>query len=268
VESTLSLTYVDLQAKVGLFLGWGRGAAFGDQSWSDYQSAAIEDCVRSGCRQFYVPPAIPPMQGSYDWSFLRPTSQLDFPTGTQTLVLPDDFGGVEGTITCLSSVTQITWPVRLYNENYIRQQYIVDPTMTGRPMAAAVQPIKGTSAMAGQRFELQVFPVADEDYTLVITYYVNPDCLSGAFPYALGGSAHTETVLESCLAIAEQRFDDASTIHSAKFMERLQASISYDRRLKPQVLGYNRDRSDWNHGWSRQAQYLLEPNTTYNGQSY
>ena len=70
--------------------------------------------------------------------------------------------------------------------------------------------------------------------------------LSQTNPYPLGGMQHGETILESCLSIAEQRLNDGQKgQHWQQFMTRLAASISYDRRsFTPGFLGYNADRSD------------------------
>ncbi len=89
-------------------------------------------------------------------------------------------------------------------------------------------------------------------------YYLLPDYLTTNYPYALGGMAHAETVLESCLAVMEERLDDITRgqgPHGIAFMGRLAASISMDRKSKAQTLGRNRDGSDdvglrpdgWNH---------------------
>jgi hypothetical protein len=251
VESTLALKLVDLSAEVGLFLGWGRGniPPYTDPPWSSQQQAAITSAVASGLRQFYFPPPMEGMTVSYNWSFLTPTAQLDLPANAMTVQLPDDFGGFEGQITITSQPTLVWYPIKLTNEGMIREQYAQTPLMSGRPLMAAVRPKKGTGATQGQRFELFVFPNPDIDYTLTFIYYILPDYLTGATPYAYGGATHIETILESCLAIAEQRLDDSSTVHSAKFQERLMASITMDRRNKPQQLGVNWDRSDQTQGW-------------------
>ena len=55
----------------------------------------------------------------------------------------------------------------------------------------------------------------------------------------------TETVLASCLAVFELRQNNVTEGPQQRlFMERLAASIAYDRKLKPLQLGYNGDRSD------------------------
>jgi hypothetical protein len=164
--------------------------------------------------------------------------------GASSLKLPDDFGGFEGVVTIQPSTTLVWWPIQLRNEAYIRTLFAQYPQMTSRPMEAALTPIKGTTGNASNRWELLIFPTADMQYTLQFQYYVLPDYLSGAFPYAYGGAAHAETLLESCLAIAEQKLDDMSGVHTAKFMERLQASLGMDKRFRAQNLGQMKECSD------------------------
>lgn len=243
-ESSLSLQYKDLAGEVGLFLGFGRGAAIGDPAWSGQQQAAIDSCVRSGLRQFYFPPPIEGTESSYDWSFLKPVASMGLAQGAVLLALPDDFGGFEGRMTISSPEGQTWWPVELVGIGQVYQRAAQQPNTTGRPLMACLEPLRGTTGTAGQRFQLRFFPVSDQAYTLQFAYYVAADYLDTAFPYHMGGMMHAETVLESCLAIAEQRLDDAMMTHTAKFKERLLASINLDRRMKPQTLGYNRDNSD------------------------
>lgn len=257
MESTLTLSYADLLGDVGLFLGYGRGATFGDPAWSSQQQAVIDSSVKSGLRQFYFPPPMEGTSSSYDWSFLKPTASANLASGASTVPLPDDFGGFEGSITISSTSTQLLWPIELVSEGRIRQMYSVTPTTSGRPLYASLQPLKGTTATQGQRFQLYLFPLSDASYTIQFQYYVLADALTAAFPYVYGGMAHAETVREACLMAAEQFLDDSSTVHAMKFQERLAASISLDRRNKPQKLGYNADYSDRPaltrgdlHGWN------------------
>lgn len=264
-ESSLALQYKDLKGEVGLFLGYGRGADFGDPAWSTAQTSAIDSIVRSGLRQFYWPPPLDQKGTSYDWSFLKPTVQLGLASGASVVTLPDDFGGFEGRVTLVSSSASY-WPVDLVGEGLVRAKHAELPSQTGAPQMIALRPLKGTGATAGQRFELYVWPIADQAYTLAFQYYVAPDYLDTAFPYHWGGAVHSETVLESCLAIAEQRLDDASAVHSAKFQERLAASVAADRKFKSQSLGYNNDLSDGRQ-FSRKDQ-LSQYHVTVNGVLY
>jgi hypothetical protein len=240
----------DLESEIGLFLGYGRGTNGGDPAWTSATSAVITSIRKSGERQFYFPPALEGTDSSYDWSFLRPVISLLLNSGATTVALPDDFGGFEGQAYISDTAGSSYWPVPLVSIGIVQELKAKVPSETGRPKFLALQPLRlsiglGLAGNAGQRFQLVVFPQADAAYTLTFQYYVNPDALnSGTNPYVYGGMAHAETVLESCLAIAEQRLDDTEDVHTQKFMERLGASISHDRRNKPQLLGYNADKSD------------------------
>lgn len=268
-ESTLAIPWTELQARVGAFLGWGRGLlVYGDEAWTPFKQFEIDGAVGSGLRQFYYPPPMDGRDSSYDWSFLKPVATIGFQAATSAVPLPDDFGGFEGPITILvTKQTSQPWRIELRNEGMIREMYSRTPQMSGPPLYAAQQALKGTTATQGQRFQLFVFPLADQYYTLQFQYYINPDFLNGAFPYAYGGPVHAETILESCLAIAEARQDDASSVHAARFAERLAASISMDRRNKPHGLGYNRDCSD-QRGFDRRDMHWFAPSATYNGSSF
>ncbi len=237
MNPTLEAAFNDLQGDIGFFFGWGRGAANGDQAWDDEKQATITRCTKGGMRDFYY--------NGYPWSFLRPVATLDFPLNAQTILLPDDFGGFEGQLTILTTIkTSQPWRIEWRNEGEIRRMYSVTPQRVGPPMYATQNPIKGTTFASGSRCQLMLFPQADQDYQIQGTYYINPDYLSGAFPYAYGGPQHSETLLEACLSKAEKLGDDQATVHSQEFMRKLQESQRMDARMRPQKVGRNLDRSD------------------------
>lgn len=243
---SLALTKADLDAEIGAFLGYGRGALQGDSAWTTRQYNDIAAIRKSGERQFYFNPPLPEVGivAGYAWSFLQPVATLTLASGAQTVDLPDDYAGLEGRIT-LSTTSSNTWlPLSLVGEGMVRQAYAQQPDATGKPLMAAIRPLRGRGGSWGQRQELFFYPEADDSYTIQFRYYLAPEALSDANQTLYGGPQHSETILESCLAIAEQRLDDAMTVHTEKFKERLLASINMDRRNKPQLLGPVTDRSD------------------------
>src|SRR5262249_5538242 len=152
------LTYNDLLGEVGLFLGWGRGSASGEQAWSSLQQAAVESCVKSGLRNFYYPPPTAGTDSPYDWSFLKPVATLTLPVGVTRLNLPDDFGGCEGrvTVSVPGGGRASWWGLDTVGIGTVVARLASMPDTTGRPEVCAVEPIKGTTASAGQRFALRV----------------------------------------------------------------------------------------------------------------
>jgi len=235
-ESSLAAAYADLEGDVGFFLGFGRGARNSETAFTTKQQATVDRCIKGGLRNFYF--------CGFAWSFLRPVAQLTLASAAEVLDLPDDFGGLSGQLH-LSTGTSADYEAidqcGLGRILHLRASY---PDTTGRPTDFAIEPIKGTSPTAGQRFRLAFYPTADQAYTVRLQYYLLPDFLSGALPYVYGGVQHAETVLESCLAVAEKVYDDAAAVHAAEFEKRLAISKELDRFQKVQKFGYNADRSD------------------------
>lgn len=246
MESTLAVPKVELERALGVWAGFGRGESFGDRAWSDQQQSRITDSVNSGLRSIYF--------CGYDWSFLHPVTTLSLAESGNTIDLPDDFGGLEGSVTVASSDAGSFEPLKVVGEGAIRAEYARTPSMTGRPGWCAVRPIKGTTALSGQRFQLYVYPTANAAFTLSITYYILPNALKDESPYAYGGAPHAETLIAAARAAYERDYDDMIDGPQQRyFAQRLQQSIAYDRKLKSPHLGYNGDASDAVVGqWRRQ----------------
>ena len=233
MESTLSLKRDDLIQEVADFLGWNP---------TDMETE-LSRIVNSGQRQFYFP--VPTEGGAaHNWSFLRPVVTLTLLEDESVVMLPDDFGGFEGQITMSSDESNSFCPINVIGVGALYAKTNAFPDSSGRPECVCLEPLKEMSANTGQRWQLKFFPTADQDYSVQFQYYILPSALSGTRPYCYGGMAHAETILESCLSIAEERRDDMQGVHKQKWMERLLASIALDKRFKAQHFGYNGDYSD------------------------
>ncbi|MEE8607817.1 MAG: hypothetical protein V3S55_09440 [Nitrospiraceae bacterium] len=160
--------------------------------------------------------------------------------------LPVNFGGIVGPTMSFDATTGFA-PIDITSEsriNRLRQDNRV--TQTFRPRLAAVRPISaaGSFSSDGTRWELMLWPIPDAVYTLHFRYLVavdEPATESGILP---GGMFHAETIMASCLAIAETMLEPAPRVrlrHEA-FMQRLTASVSMDRQLfTPDTLGIEGD---------------------------
>jgi len=263
-ESSLSLTYEDLRQRVGLFLGYRRGALADDPAWTADQEKDIEDCMRSGLRSVYFP--IPLGGRMHDWSFLHPVFALTFASAVWEYDLPDDFGGLEGDLTYSGTNTTLPVSLPVVGEGTIRQKRTESGQTTGQPRLAASRPKKAADAL-GQRWELVVWPTPDAGtYTAEGVYYVLPEAVGTTRPYPHGGAAHAETFLAACLAAAELFLNGAPGPHTGNFQARLAASMAADRRFKPARLGYNGDASDQDEAFSARERVLLP--VKYNGVAY
>jgi hypothetical protein len=246
--NTLALKKADLYRLVGRWLGYGDGPDFGDRAWTTKQTAVIKDCVDSGCRNFYRPP---PQSGInlIQWTFLTPVGSVTIDAASDSVKrpepLPEDFGGFVSKLTVAVSDSSIYQPVDIINEARMRELFSTNPSTSGRPQRAAEVVLKGTHNDAPPRRGLIIYPIPDQQYTFRFQYSLLANALSDESPWAYGGEEHSETILESCLRIAEERYNDLMNgPHSQKFFECLAASVARDSQHKPHLIGYNADNSD------------------------
>lgn len=265
MESTLSIALVELKARVGSYMGWGRGAEYDDAAWDDQQEFDIDGIVASGLARVYWPHSADGSP-SYEWSFLSPTTTLTLESAASTIDLPDDYGGIKGEVVIRQSPSgSMGVSLRPTHDGHVDRAYAQGPDVTGWPLLLSIRTRKELSRRQSNRSEVYIYPTADQDYTLTLAYSILPEMLTTANPYPYGGAMMREVFLESCLAVAEQRLDDSSTIHSMEFDRRLMAAISNDRARKPQLSGYNGDRSSDISGrltrdnWSIIHPYGLDP---------
>lgn len=225
-ESTLTLTFSNLQVAVARYLGYSVTAA----DWTTPQAAEIAGIVQSGLRQFYWPPVPADRPDAHRWSFLRPTTTLSTASGTFNYALPDNFGGELSDFTYASGTSHFRVPIIPLPDLLALIAGGTGAT-NAAPKYAALRPLTSDST-AGQRFEVVTYPTADAIYVLTYSYDLLPSALvASTAEYALGGAAHSETILQSCVAVAEQRSNDTAGIHQARWSERLAESIRYDRKF-------------------------------------
>lgn len=240
MNSTLALKKSQYEAEVGYFMGFQRGEEFGDPAWDDNQRVTIQFDVASGLRRFYY--------CDHPWSFLNPFASLTLHEDASEVLLPDDCMGVDGgTKVSVSNSSTGQWLLSLNFRNpaLVHQALLSMPDATGLPQIMGMEPIKGIPVGQMQRFRMVMFPKADRDYVLTFPYTLTANYLLDVLqPYAYGGVEHHETILESCLAVAELRRDNRIGVHATEFQRLLAISMHKDRLKNPTVLGMNMDRSD------------------------
>lgn len=219
--SDLTLQYSALRREIGRFLGYGRDP----DDWDSDQTQDVTDIIAGGLRQFYWHP---PVEGRdrHEWSFLRPSDTLTLVAGTSNYSLPADFGSLVDEFTYgagdnLSRMTKL-------NPEQLRQKQTV--VQTGDPTCFAVK-VKAHASGANQRYEVDFYPTPSVSRTLTYRYSISPDVIDATDDYPRGGAVHAETILESCLAVAEKTLNDEEGVHYKRFMERLAASIELDLHL-------------------------------------
>jgi len=229
-ESTLSLKYSDLQAEVGGFLGYGVDPS----AWSAEKAAEVDRYIQSGLRQFYYPPAVNGIEAAYEWSFLKPTATITTAVGDAEQDLPDALGRILGDLHFDVDVHNV--PIVQVSEARILA-LLQQSESTGKPQYAAVRS-KASDGTTGQRLEIAWWPIPDAAYILTYRYEAFAGKLTGSKQYPLGGMRHSELIVESCLAVAEQKANDEKGIHTERFMELLASGIAQDRKAGARYYGH------------------------------
>lgn len=184
-------------------------------------------------------------------------------------IFSGDFGGLDGDM-MFSQSDNAYYPIRQTSEgNVLRQRSLTTSTSSCKPEIAAVVPVNSTTNSTGQRWTLMIWqqPGDGELLTVHYRYHALQNALSLTRPFGLGGAAHFETLLASCLSCAEQFQNDSAGILTNRWYERLSASVSFDRtRNMPSSYGKNLDHSGQRRDFSRQ--HMRDDYVTYNGVRY
>lgn len=156
--------------------------------------------------------------------------------------LPDNYGGMCGPITYGFGTN---WTeIKIVDDVSIRMAEQEQGWPKTRPTFASITPTDPTYT-TGQRFSLHVWPLPDAAYRLTYRYTILLDNLTTTNKYPPGGLLHGETILLSCLSVAEEILDSPSRQYRDRFMRRLRASVLLDRQANAvEYFGYNGDASD------------------------
>lgn len=214
-----------LRREVGGSLGYG----YDSGTWGSDKIGLVDSCIQSGLMQFYFPIPAPAAEGQrpnspHQWSFLSPLATIDFVAGTDTYGLPNDFSGVIGDFSYVLAGETKRIPV--VPEATLRQLRTSSPR-SGTPFYAAARP-KQSDGTAQQSWEVLFYPCPSESAQVEFRHSVSPRELSEDRPYPLGGRQYAEVILQSCLAVSEERVTKARGAATEKYLERLAAATSWD----------------------------------------
>lgn len=176
--------------------------------------------------------------------------------------LPDDFGGLDSPVTYEAGTDREA--LIQTNDARLRMMAQTGSRQVGPPSYCAVRTRTWpTGSATGQRDEIMFWPFPDTTYAVTFAYKILPGALTDPAYVPLGGASHGETILASCLAIAEEYSAVPLTRYRDQlFPQRLAASVLRDRGNLGVNLGTNTDRSDESdrHGYPWQYR---NPTTIY-----
>lgn len=324
IQSVEYGTYLWVMRELGFVLGVSR-----DESTWDFQTyGRLDSIVQSGYHQFcYAPPqeelahrggvdsvttdgevstgAEPSEQqkdrrnrAPHAWSFLRGLEQLSLVAGQTEYDAPEDFTGIVGDLI----VTTGEGRLPIVGDDQLRSLLAKDGA-AGTPKYVAVRP-KILDGKGSQRWKIIVYPAPDKAMTVTFRYTLTPGRFDAENPYPLGGRQHAETLLASCIAVAEEREGAVRGMPVgaaySKFMQRLAASIHLDRqasrptgdgttwreeeseadKLRGQIgffMGFGQDQNGWSESQRQQVReaqrqglrrFYVPPPLTGRGQAH
>ena len=234
------LNYITLLVAIADYLGWGRNDEGLGDAWDNQTVRRLDDVVDAGYMQFVYPPILANEITAHRWSFLRPSATIETEAGCCRYVLPSNFGAIVGDMHYDADNYYESTVLRHTSPGKIDRFRAIDE-MSGRPSWFCIRPVS-VAGEAPQASEVVFYRTPDAAYTICYYYDAKVGKLSTDTSSPLGGQPHAETLIQSCRDIAAQRYkDDPAGREHELFMQRLQASVEYDRRYSPQYLGVNND---------------------------
>lgn len=228
---SLAVTYSVLRTSIGRFLGYGNGTS---KAWTTQQSDDIDQALDSGLRQFYFP-LLTPEDGPpirHVWSFLRPLNTLDVTSADHIYDLPENFEEfVSEGFTYASDAGHQR--IQRVDDAKLRAERAKNEE-AGPPTYCSIR-IKDQDPGSQSRYEVEFYPKPDKAYVLSYRYLIEPEELTASNTHPYGGALHSETILQSCLSMAELQLDDDEGVHTKRFLGLLQQSIKADKDFERRV---------------------------------
>lgn len=227
----LRLSFSDIYTSVSTFLGWGA-------SPSTANLALAKAVVHRGYRRFLYP--INAQTGKiHNWSFLVKHTVLNTKDSEWAYSLPEDFD-------------KLIIPFRHEKDSGY-------PRMESRPAELIYQMRAGVESTnyphfyairtgpyvkeIGTTYEVVFFETPNSNYYLNYAYLFRPPQLSATTDVFVGNDFASEAILENCLAVAEQEYDDTIGIHTQLAEKLTQQLIQADTTCVADSVGKNLDTS-------------------------
>lgn len=260
-ESTLSISYEDLQQEVGSFLHYGQDPS----EWSADETKRVDRFIQAGVRQFYYPPAMEGVELGYTWSFMYPTTTLATADGTREYDLPDLFQQIDGDF---HYEEDVFWQ-SITHVSEARMLELIEYTDDEDKPRYFTTRAKDSTGSGGQRWEVRFWPKPDAIYTLTYRYKAYAGKIDAVtYPYPLGGMQYGECIIESCLAVAEMRGNDESGFHQEQFMRLLASAVAQDRRQSARRYGAMGGQEDHSQDIGSRTDHQTFYQVTYKGNSW
>lgn len=241
---SLAVDYKKLKSEVARFMGGDRVEA----NWGTY-GPDVTACINRGLRMFYWPPKTSSTPIGYQWSFLHPEKKLSLVAGTSEYAMDADLSALDSHVVPDSPNDRFV--IRIVPVAELRR---LETTTSSKdkPLVCALIP-QTTDGTSNQSFKLRFFPVPSSNMDVRFTYSVVPQSLVNDTDVPYGANVHSETILMSCFAAAEDmRESMEGKVYGNRFLQLLEGSIRLDMRQSSLYhYGYNGNNSAQINGLKR-----------------
>ena len=219
--TSFAVTYGDLKERVGHYL-------FGMRSgWSTDQVSDITECVDDGMKRVYQ---------AFNWSFFRPVGTLTTVDGTSEYSMPTGYESIETHMHYGAEQSECYPPIEQRSDSQLRKWRQEDDT-EGRPLYFAVRTVEYDAAVGSLR-QLILYPTPDDAYVLYARMTLRPVKPSTDDQYPVGAEIMSQLLIESCLGMAEQGYDEQKKVHEDLYQQMLPIAIREDLEASaPKQLG-------------------------------
>ena len=162
-----------LLKRIGVHIGAGPNS----KVWTASQNAKIKEIYKEGMRLACNPPPIPGMKYPHQWGWLTPLASITTVANTSTYELPADFAYMDGPLTLAPSDYMLYPPIEILGEFQVRN-LLQESQASSRPCKAAIRVKAPLDDNDATRYELLLWPLPDDVYTLQYRYRINPEVLS------------------------------------------------------------------------------------------
>lgn len=225
----LQLTYEDVYKKVSEYIGWG-------SSPTGTNLTNTKAVVTRGYTRFLRPINIQTSR-KHTWSFLVKHTVLNTKNDEWIYNLPTDFHSVYSVFTHeKDSGYPPMQSITIAKINQMRAG--VDSTNFPHFYSIRTGPYVKE---IGTSYEVAFFETPNANYRLNYSYLIRPPKLIETTDLFVGGDFASEVILEHCLAVAEQEYDEVLGTHTQLAQQLTQQLIVNDEPIIPDSVGKNVD---------------------------
>lgn len=234
---TLRLTFSDIYIAVHNFTT-APGVPTGDDL------TAAQNVVYRAYRRFLYPVSFTEKR-THIWSWLKKEATLLLEASKDEYLLPQDFDALNRPFMFTmntghyGSITKTSMAKLMLEKSY--------NSVSSWPLMCAIYP-ESVSQTVDQNKKVIFYPAPSGVYQLNYSYVCEPPKPSAATDIFFGDAITDETLLQVCLAVAEQESDEKIGIQSQLADQQVQALILKDSNDAPDTVGYVKDGNIGNYG--------------------